>query len=40
VWSSSFDKLRGDPRFADLLEVLKIDDRSQPHLAAGRVPGL
>jgi serine/threonine protein kinase/Tfp pilus assembly protein PilF len=40
VWSSSFDKLRGDPRFAGLLEVLKIDDRSQPHLAVGRVPGL
>jgi tetratricopeptide (TPR) repeat protein len=27
LWSSSFDALRDDPRFADLLKTLKIEDR-------------
>ncbi len=37
VWSTSFDKLRDDPRFARLLKTLKLedhDDRSKPRLAA------
>jgi hypothetical protein len=37
VWSTSFDKLRDDPRFAGLLKTLKLedhDDRSESHLAA------
>jgi hypothetical protein len=28
IWTSSFDKLRGDPRFIDLLRTLRIEDRA------------
>jgi hypothetical protein len=28
IWTSSFDKLRGDPRFIDLLRTLRMEDRT------------
>jgi hypothetical protein len=37
LWSSSFDALRDDPRYAGLLRTLKLedhDDRAESHLAA------
>jgi serine/threonine protein kinase/tetratricopeptide (TPR) repeat protein len=32
LWGSSFDKLRDDPRFRDLLRMLKMEDRIAPVL--------
>jgi len=36
LWGSSFDKLRDDPRFRDLLKMLKMEDRFAPALLQNR----
>jgi tetratricopeptide (TPR) repeat protein len=36
LWGSSFDKLRDDPRFRDLLKMLKMEDRFAPTLLQNR----
>ena len=35
VWCSSFDALRDDPRFADLMKMLKIDHSPSSQALAG-----